>query len=94
MPRAPSASWRKATSGHLCALAWGRSATPRRSAQSCMTRRLRSNAARSSARLGVSTSHRACPARAAGGSIGATEAFTASFLVRIRFDGCAAHGKS
>ncbi|KAG1247597.1 hypothetical protein G6F65_020079 [Rhizopus arrhizus] len=68
MPRAPSANWRNAISGHLCALACGRKAPSWRSAQACMARRLASKGARSSTRLGVSTRARGSPGCAGGGS--------------------------
>src|SRR5690606_20895421 len=67
MPRAPRDTWRKAISGHLCALPCGLSATPCVSASACMLRRLSSKASRSRISAGVSTSSRRSPSLASFG---------------------------
>ena len=55
-PRAPSATCRRAISGHLCVLACGRAAQPRVWQCSEIVRRLASKASRSSSRAGVGIS--------------------------------------
>src|SRR5260221_9999341 len=64
-PTAPNATWRRAISGHLCALAWARWRTVVPRSAAAMRSRLRSNASRSRTSAGVSIALTASPGRAA-----------------------------
>ena len=65
MPTAPSATWRRAISGHLWLLAWGRRRTLPPASASAMRCRLRSKAGRSSTSAGVSMALTGSPGCAA-----------------------------
>src|SRR5574341_421252 len=65
-PTAPPATWRRAITGHLWLLLWGRSRTGLPATAWARRARLRSKASRSSNRAGVSTASRGIPTSAGG----------------------------